>query len=45
MEIAQWLTKSVQKTQIHKIVEKEVETAKGEAEKARNIREMQKAQR
>lgn len=45
MEIAQWLTKSVQKTQMHKIVEKEAESTKEQAEKARNMRDMQKAQR
>jgi len=44
MEIAQWLTKSVQKTQMHKIVEKEAESTKEIAEKARQLREMQKTQ-
>ena len=44
MEVAQWLTKSVQKTQMHKIVEKEAESTKELVEKAKNMREMQKAQ-
>jgi hypothetical protein len=44
MEISHWLTKQVHKTNMHRIIEKEAESTKEQEEKARSIREMQKAQ-
>jgi hypothetical protein len=44
MEISHWLTKQVHKTNMHCIIEKEAKSSKEKEEKARSIREMQKAQ-